>query len=218
MIYKPPYEEKPYLLNLLDTPGHVDFSSEVLRSLLAVQGSLLLVDCTQGIQAQTLVSSKFDITGCNVSLTLNTTQSVLDAARKRNLQIVGVINKVFPFDLHDIPTSIEQCTYFTLVQIDLPNSDVAGTTSEVTALLGPDDPILPISAKTGQGVEAILDAIVKYVPPPPLPNIQDTEITTPFQALAFDSWYDEFKGVVSLIAIASGSIAKGALFPQTCSY
>ncbi|CAD6583124.1 MAG: Translation factor guf1 mitochondrial [Cyphobasidiales sp. Tagirdzhanova-0007] len=170
MVYKPPSEKRPYLLNLVDTPGHVDFSSEVLRSLLAVQGALLLVDCTQGIQAQTL--------------------SVLDAARKRKLQIVGVINK-----------------------IDLPNSDVLGTTSEVTALLDPHDPILPISAKTGQGVESILDAIVKHIPPPlasaSTSEHQSSDADVSFRALAFDSWYNEFKGVVSLVAVASGSIAKG---------
>ena len=90
MLYKPADEDKPYLLNLLDTPGHVDFSSEVLRSLMAVQGALLLVDCTQGIQAQTLVSCAHST--ARTSLTFE--QTVLDAARKRNLHIVGVVNKV----------------------------------------------------------------------------------------------------------------------------
>lgn len=91
MLYKPADEDKPYLLNLLDTPGHVDFSSEVLRSLMAVQGALLLVDCTQGIQAQTLVRQQIHQTS---ESRLRRSQTVLDAARKRNLHIVGVINKV----------------------------------------------------------------------------------------------------------------------------
>ena len=93
MLYKPADEDKPYLLNLLDTPGHVDFSSEVLRSLMAVQGALLLVDCTQGIQAQTLVSNAKRA----APTSLNLGQTVLDAARKRNLHIVGVVNKVGSF-------------------------------------------------------------------------------------------------------------------------
>lgn len=90
-------------------------------------------------------------------------------------------------------------------QIDLPNSDVPSTLSEVRALLQPEDPILPISAKTGNGVESILDAIVQHVPAPP----SDATSNEPFRALAFDSWYDEFKGVVSLVAVVSGSLKKG---------
>lgn len=88
-------------------------------------------------------------------------------------------------------------------QIDLPNSNVEGTQSEVASLLEDEDPILPVSAKAGTGVTAVLDAIVKHIPPP------KPSQGASLQALAFDSWYDEFKGVVSLVALASGSLKKG---------
>lgn len=93
-------------------------------------------------------------------------------------------------------------------QIDLPNSDIPGTTGEVTALLGPEEPLLPVSAKTGEGVDDILEAIVQYIPAPAVTGESN------LAALAFDSWYDEFKGVVSLIAVKSGYIKKGRL--QNC--
>ena len=89
----------------------------------------------------------------------------------------------------------------------------------MTALLDPHDPILPISAKTGQGVESILDAIVKHIPPPlasaSTSEHQSSDADVSFRALAFDSWYNEFKGVVSLVAVASGSIAKGTFTSLT---
>lgn len=90
-------------------------------------------------------------------------------------------------------------------QIDLPNSDIPGTTGEVTALLGSEDPLLPVSAKTGEGVNDVLEAIVQYIPAPASTGSQA------LAALAFDSWYDEFKGVVSLIAVKSGYIKKGEI-------
>lgn len=85
----------------------------------------------------------------------------------------------------------------------MPNSDIPGTTGEVTAILGPDEPLLPVSAKTGEGVDDVLEAIVHHIPAPV------SEGTQALAALAFDSWYDEFKGVVSLIAVKSGHVKKG---------
>ena len=123
---------------------------------------------------------------------------MLDAARKRNLSIVGVVNKV-----NEANQTAAQAGLKHTLQIDLPNSNLDGTTSEVTSLLGEGDPILPVSAKAGTGVTAVLDAIVQHIPPP------KAATGGPLRALAFDSWYDEFKGVVSLVALASGALKKG---------
>lgn len=153
-------EYKDYELNLIDTPGHVDFSYEVSRSLEACEGAILVVDATQGIQAQTLA---------NVYLAISA-----------DLTIIPVLNK-----------------------IDLPASDVNKVSSEVVSLLGckPDD-ILQISAKTGEGVEAVLDRIIETVPAPIVTPNQPT------RALIFDSYYDDYRGVVLYVRIVDGKINK----------
>ncbi len=151
---------KGYELNLIDTPGHVDFSYEVSRSLEACEGALLVVDATQGMQAQTLA---------NVYLAIGA-----------GLHIIPVINK-----------------------IDLPAADVDKTTAEIVNLLGcqPED-ILHISAKTGQGVEAVLDRIISDVPAPKSSAHDAT------RALIFDSYYDDYRGVILYIRVFDGQIAK----------
>ena len=153
---------KEHQLNLIDTPGHVDFSYEVSRSLAACEGAILVVDATQGIQAQTLA---------NVYL-------AMDA----DLTIIPVLNK-----------------------IDLPAADVDRVSKEVVALLGckPED-ILHISAKTGEGVEAVLDQIVTSVPSPK----GDSEAAA--RALIFDSYYDDYRGVILYVRIVDGHVAKSA--------
>jgi GTP-binding protein LepA len=153
---------KDYELNLIDTPGHVDFSYEVSRSLEACEGAILIVDASQGIQAQTLA---------NVYL-----------AMAAELTIIPVLNK-----------------------IDLPAADVPRVTAEVVSLLGckPEE-ILQISAKTGQGVEAVLEKVVELVPPPKGTVDQET------RALIFDSYYDDYRGVVLYVRVVDGAIDKGA--------
>lgn len=163
-----------FILNLIDTPGHVDFSYEVSRSLAAVEGVILLVDASQGIQAQTLAN--------------------LYLALEQDLAIIPVINK-----------------------IDLPAADIPKTKAEIVKLLGcGEEEILPISAKTGEGVAKILDEVVKKIPSPKalsskeqIPNtkydIQDTNL----RALIFDSSYDEYKGVVAYIRVVEGGLRKG---------
>lgn len=158
-----------YTLNLIDTPGHVDFSYEVSRSLAACEGAILVVDATQGVQAQTLA---------NVYL-------ALDA----NLEIIPVINK-----------------------IDLPSADVSGTKKEIEDIIGiPCDEACEISAKTGLNIETVLESIVKHVPAP----IGDEE--KPLKALIFDSYYDSYKGAVSMVRIMDGKVKVGdeILFMQT---
>ncbi len=153
-------EYQGYILNLIDTPGHVDFTYEVSRSLAAVEGALLLVDASQGIEAQTLAN--------------------LYLALEQNLEIIPVINK-----------------------IDLPAADVDKVSKEIIHLLGCSaEDILQVSAKTGQGVEKVLDRIIKKVKAP-----EDNEEEV--KALIFDSNYDEFKGVVIYTRIFSGSLKKG---------
>jgi len=153
---------KDYELNLIDTPGHVDFSYEVSRSLEAVEGAILVVDASQGIQAQTLA---------NVYLAL-----------AADLKIIPVLNK-----------------------IDLPAADVDRVSAEVVSLLGckPEE-ILSVSAKTGQGVEDLLDRIVQEVPPP-AGKSDDAA-----RALIFDSYYDDYRGVILYIRQFDGSIAKNS--------
>ncbi len=148
-----------YSLNLIDTPGHVDFSYEVSRSLAACEGALLVVDAAQGIEAQTMA---------NVYLAL-----------EHELAMLAVINK-----------------------IDLPNADPERVTKEVSDFIGLiDDEIIPASAKTGQGVEEILEAIVKHVPPP-----ASASSDRPLRALVFDSHYDAFKGVIAYVKIVEGTL------------
>jgi GTP-binding protein LepA len=148
-------------LNLIDTPGHVDFSYEVSRSLAACEGAILVVDASQGIQAQTLA---------NVYLAL-----------EADLKIIPVLNK-----------------------IDLPAADVPRVSREVINLLGCEESdILKISAKTGEGVREVLDEIVAQVPPPM------GETDSPTRALIFDSYYDDYRGVILYIRVVDGKIVKG---------
>ena len=147
-------------LNLIDTPGHVDFSYEVSRSLNACEGAVLVVDATQGIQAQTLA---------NVYLAINA-----------GLVIIPVINK-----------------------IDLPAADIPKTTQEILSLLGgAKEDICLISAKSGQGVPSLLEEIIKRVPPPKNTSANKT------RGLIFDSYYDDYRGVILYIRIFDGHINK----------
>src|SRR5438034_2533723 len=148
---------KGHALNLIDTPGHVDFTYEVSRSLQAGEGALLVVDAAQGIEAQTLANAYLAI--------------------ENGLEIVPVANK-----------------------IDLPAADPDGTAVGVADLLG-DDParVLRISAKTGEGVAAVLDAVIERVPPP------RGEPGAPARALVFDSSYDQYRGVVAFVRVVDGS-------------
>jgi GTP-binding protein lepA len=167
---------KGYELNLIDTPGHVDFSYEVSRSLQAVESAILVVDATQGIQAQTLA---------NVYLAI-----------EQNLTIIPVINKV-----------------------DLPAADVERVSSEIINLLGCDpSEIIPVSAKTGLNVEKVLDRIIEFAPAPNKSSV-DTSLknsatlpnsTPETRALIFDSYFDDYRGVVLYVRIVDGSIAKNA--------
>ncbi len=150
-----------YILNLVDTPGHVDFSYEVSRSLAAVEGAVLLVDATQGIQAQTLAN--------------------LDLAKKQNLAIIPVVNK-----------------------IDSPLAKVNESTEELANILNimPEE-IIQISAKNGTNVEQVLQAIIEKVPSPSL----DASQGKAFRALIFDSEYDSFKGVIAFVRVVDGEVS-----------
>ncbi|UHA57245.1 GTP-binding protein [Candidatus Nanosynbacter sp. HMT-352] len=148
-------------LNLIDTPGHVDFSYEVSRSLQACEGAILVVDASQGIQAQTL---------SNVYL-----------AMEQDLTIIPVLNKV-----------------------DLPAADIPRVSRQVINLLGCDESeIIHISAKTGQNVDKVLDAVVERIPAPV------GEVDGPTRALIFDSYYDDYRGVILYVRVVDGRIKKG---------
>ena len=148
-------------LNLIDTPGHVDFSYEVSRSLQACEGAILVVDASQGIQAQTL---------SNVYL-----------AMEQDLTIIPVLNKV-----------------------DLPSADIPRVSRQVINLLGCDESeIIHISAKTGQNVDKVLDAVVDKIPAP------TGEVDDPTRTLIFDSYYDDYRGVILYVRVVDGRIKKG---------
>ncbi len=152
-------EYKGHILNLIDTPGHVDFTYEVSRSLACVEGALLVVDATQGIEAQTLAN--------------------LYLAIEQNLEIIPVINK-----------------------IDLPAADVPKVMQEIKTLLGSrDEEIIAVSAKTGENVTAILDAVIARIAPPQTEH-EETK------ALIFDSTFDDYRGVIAYVRLMQGSISR----------
>ena len=155
------YNNEEYLLNLIDTPGHVDFSYEVSRSLAACEGAILVVDAAQGVEAQTLAN--------------------LYLALESNLTIIPVINK-----------------------IDLPNADVEKVSKELIDLIGfSKDEIILTSAKTGEGIKKLVDAIVERVPSP------EGKSASKLKALIFDSVFDSYKGVIASVRVVDGSLKVG---------
>jgi GTP-binding protein LepA len=160
MMYKA-RDGQTYQLNLIDTPGHVDFSYEVSRSLASCEGALLVVDASQGVEAQTLANAYLAI--------------------HHGLDIIPVINK-----------------------IDLPSADVLATQEAIEKAVGLDaTDAIPVSAKTGQGVDEVLEAIVHRLPPP------TGDPDAPLQALIFDSWFDAYRGVIVLVRVMQGTMRKG---------
>jgi GTP-binding protein LepA len=159
-----PYTAKDgrkYILNLIDTPGHVDFSYEVSRSLAACDGAILVVDATQGVEAQTLA---------NVYMALD-----------NDLEVLPVLNK-----------------------IDLPSAEPDRVAEEIEEVIGLDcTDVARVSAKSGLGVEELLERLVEKVPPPK----GDTD--APLKALIFDSWYDSYQGVVVLFRVIEGRVKNG---------
>ena len=153
-----------YNLNLIDTPGHVDFSYEVSRSLSACEGALLVVDASQGVEAQTVAN-------CYTALDLG-------------VEVVPVLNKM-----------------------DLPNADPENAKTEIEDVIGIDaTDAIPCSAKSGMGVEDILEAVIARIPPP------KGQIDAPLRAMIVDSWYDAYVGVVMLVRIVDGRLQKGERF------
>ncbi len=151
-----------HILNLIDTPGHVDFTYEVSRTLSASEGALLIVDAAQGIEAQTVT---------NYLLAID-----------NDLEIIPVINKV-----------------------DLPNADIENVTAQIIELVGcSKEDILQASAKTGEGIEDILSAVIDKIPPPDEPKNDE------FKGLIFDSIYDRYRGVVAYVRVYEGSLKKGS--------
>ncbi len=150
-----------YMLNLIDTPGHVDFTYEVSRSLKACEGAILLVDASQGVEAQTVSNAYLCI--------------------ENNLEILPVINK-----------------------IDLKTAQAGEVRKEISSLLGVDGSDIPgVSAKTGEGVDELLERVIKQVPPP------EGSPDAPLQALIFDAVFDEYKGVVIYVRVINGMLAPG---------
>ena len=161
MYHRSVEDGQEYELNLIDTPGHVDFSYEVSRALAACEGAILVVDAAQGIQAQTLA---------NVYLAL-----------EANLTLIPVLNK-----------------------IDLPNADIDRVSQELMDVVGfSREEMIPVSAKDGTGIPALLEAVVKRVPPPA------GDAAAPLRALIFDSKYDAYKGVIAYVRVVDGSLAPG---------
>ena len=160
LAYRDP-EGQEYILNLIDTPGHIDFTYEVSRSLAACEGALLVIDTTQGVEAQTVANTYL--------------------AMENDLVLIPVMNK-----------------------IDLPNNELEKTLNQMESILGISrEDALQVSAKTGQGVDQIIPAIIARIPPPM------GDPAKPLRALIFDSWFDSYRGVIILVKIIDGVLKKG---------
>ena len=160
LAYRDPAGQE-YILNLIDTPGHIDFTYEVSRSLAACEGALLVIDTTQGVEAQTVANTYL--------------------AMENDLVLIPVMNK-----------------------IDLPNNELEKTLDQMESILGISrDDALNVSAKTGQGVDQIIPAIIARIPPP------KGDPAKPLRAMIFDSWFDSYRGVIILVKIIDGVLKKG---------